>query len=59
MCCSPVSSAIISTLLILQNEGGHRDGLKHQKGGNKVSFHSKDTQNYMTPSLYLYLIFNE
>ena len=42
----------------LQNEGGYRDGLKHQKGRNKGSLHSKDAQSYMTPSLYLCLILN-
>ena len=36
---------------------GYRDGLKHQKGRNKGSLHSKDAQSYMTPSLYLCLIF--
>ena len=35
---------------------GYRDGLKHQKGRNKGSLHSKDAQSYMTPSLYLCLI---
>ena len=34
-------------------KGGYRDGLKHQKGRNKGSLHSKDAQSYMTPSLYL------
>ena len=57
MCCSPVGSAIVSSYytLMLQNERGHREGLKHKKGRNKGSLHSKGTQNYMTPSLYLYL----
>ena len=35
---------------------GYRDGVKHQKGRNKGSLHSKDAQSYMTPSLYLCLI---
>ena len=35
---------------------GYRDGLKHQKGRNKGSLHSKDAQSYMTPSLYICLI---
>ncbi|CAI8052914.1 hypothetical protein GBAR_LOCUS28945 [Geodia barretti] len=39
-------------------KGGYRDGLKHQKGRNKGSLHSKDAQSYMTPSLYLCLILN-
>ena len=39
-------------------KGGYRDGLKHQKGRNKGSLHSKDAQSYMTPSLYLCSIFN-
>ena len=39
----------------LQNEGGYRDGLKHQKGRNKGSLHSKDTQSYMTPSIIISL----
>ena len=30
---------------------GYRDGLKHQKGINKGSLHSKVAQSYMTPSL--------
>ena len=42
----------------LQNERGYRDGLKHQKGRNKGSLHSKVAQSYMTPSLYLCSIFN-
>ena len=29
----------------LQNEGGYRDCLKHQKGTNKGSLHSKDAQS--------------
>ena len=33
-------------------KGGYRDGLKHQKGRNKGSLHSKVAQSYMTPSLY-------
>ena len=37
---------------------GYRDGLKHQKGRNKGSLHSKDAQSYMTPSLYLCVILN-
>ena len=40
----------------LQNEGGYRDGLKHQKGKNKGSLHSSDTQINMTLSLYLCMI---
>ena len=39
-------------------KGGYRDGLKHQKGRNKGSLHSKVAQSYMTPSLYLCSIFN-
>ena len=35
---------------------GYRDGLKHQKGRNNGSLHSKDAQSYMTPSLYLCFI---
>ena len=38
-------------------KGGYRDGLKHQKGRNKGSLHSKVAQSYMTPSLYLCFIF--
>ena len=34
----------------LQNEG---DGSKHQKGRDKGSLHSKGTQWFITPSLYL------
>ena len=37
-------------------KGGYRDGLKHQKGRNKGSLHSKVAQSYMTPSLYLCFI---
>ena len=39
-------------------KGGYRDGLKHQKGRNKGSLHSKVAQSYMTPSLYLCSILN-
>ena len=39
-------------------KGGYRDGLKHQKGRNKGSLHSKVAQSYMTPSLYLCSIFD-
>ena len=39
-------------------KGGYRDGFKHQKGRNKGSLHSKVTQSYMTPSLYLCSILN-
>ena len=35
----------------LQNQRGYRDGLKHQKGRNKGSLHSKVAQSYMTPSI--------
>jgi hypothetical protein len=37
-------------------KGGYRDGLKHQKGRNKGSSHSKVAQSHMTPSLYLCFI---
>ena len=37
-------------------KGGYRDGLKHQKGRNKGSLHSKVAQSYITPSLYLCFI---
>ena len=37
-------------------KGGYRDDLKHQKGRNKGSLHSKVAQSYMTPSLYLCFI---
>ena len=40
----------------LQNEGGYRGDLWHQKGRNKGSLHSKDAQSYMTASLYLCFI---
>ena len=36
--------------------GSYRDDLKHQKGRNKGSLHSKDSQSYRTPSLYLCFI---
>jgi hypothetical protein len=35
------------------NEGGYRDGLKHEKERNKWSPHCQDTQSYMASSLYL------
>ena len=39
---------------------GYRDGLKHQKGRNKGSLHSKVAQSYMTPSLYLcFIVFEQ
>ena len=41
-------------------KGGYRDGLKHQKGRNKGSLHSKVAQSYMTPSLYLcFIVFEQ
>ena len=44
----------------LQNERGYRDDLKHQKGRNKGSLHSKVAQSYMTPSLYLcFIVFEQ
>ena len=38
---------ITTVSTFLQNEGGYRDGLKHQKGRNKGSLHMKYAQSHI------------
>ena len=58
--CKSTPSDFVLVLLYTSGKikGWYRDGLKHQKGRNKGSLHSKDAPSYMTPSLYLCLIVN-